>query len=164
MTLHPAPTGTFSAKCQRAPGAHLRNRSQVSIYWTQNGWGYPPTLSHIRKSPLWLDFIVDEVVKSFLPHLQDFSVPAVPNSWEKPGFLACLESLMHRHTLDWERGSQGFSCSWQQEDRSGQPTKASSLGWCKKPTRRVLSSLLLGEVLWQSSSMAENTECFCGRR
>lgn len=116
MSLHPAPTGTCSAKCQRAPGAHLRYRGWISIYWTQNGWECPPTLSQIRKSPLSLDFIVDKAVKSFLPHLQDFSVPAVPNSWEKPGFLACLESLMCRHPLDWEGGSQGSSCSWQQED------------------------------------------------
>lgn len=133
MSLHPPPTETCSAKCQRAPGAHLRNRGRISMYWTQNGWGCPPTLSQIRKSPLSLDFIVDKAVKSFLPHLQDFSVPAVPNSWEKPGFLACLESLMHCHPLDWEGGSQGSSCSWQQEDLSEQPAKASNTGWCKYP-------------------------------
>lgn len=131
MNLHPAPTDTCSAKCQRAPGAHLRNRGQISIYWTWNGWGCPPTLSQICKSPLSLDFIVDEAVKSLLPHLQDFSVPAVPNSWEKPGFLACLELLMHCHPLDWEGGSQGSSCSWQQKDLSEHPANASNTGWCQ---------------------------------
>lgn len=133
LHLHPAPIGTCSAKCQRAPGAHLRNRGQISISWTRNGWGCPPTLSQIHKSPLSLDFIVDKAVKSFLPHLQDFSVPAVPNSWEKPGFLACLESLMHCSPLDWEGGSQGFACSWQQEDLSEHPTKAFITGGASNP-------------------------------
>lgn len=49
VSLHPAPTGPCSAECQRAPGAHLRNRAQISKYWTGNGWGCPPTLSQIRK-------------------------------------------------------------------------------------------------------------------
>lgn len=88
VILRPAPTGTCCVKCHRAPGAHLRNRAQISKYWAGNGWGCPPTSSQIRKSPLSLGFIVGKAVKSSLPHLQDLSVPAVPNSWEKPGFFS----------------------------------------------------------------------------
>lgn len=50
--------------------------------------GGSPPFSATHKSPLSLGFIVGKAVKIFLPHLQDFLVPAVPNSWEKPGVFS----------------------------------------------------------------------------
>lgn len=169
MGLHPAPTDTRSAKCQQAPGAHLRKRGHISIYWSQNGWlGVcvfpPPPLSQIHKSPLSLDFIVGEAVKNFLPHLQDFLVAAVPNSWEKPG---------------------GFSSLWvarvppspREGGRAGAPPAPGSGKTCRSGERKHPSQVGASNPPWgssalfcwwrlegQSSSMGENGKSYYGRR
>lgn len=61
----------------------------------ERGGGHSPS-SRIRKSPLSLDFVVGKAVKNFLPHVQDFLVPAVSNSCAKT-----LPSITHAPPFPW---------------------------------------------------------------
>lgn len=133
------------------------------------GGGYSP-LSQIRKSPLSLDFIVGEAVKIFLPHLQGFLLPAVPNSWEKPGVFSLpsvTRALPSPRLGRWEPGllllpAAGRLAGAASKSIRGRLVQVTHLHPSLR--MRVLSSLLLVEVLWQSSSTGENRKCYYGRR
>lgn len=89
VSLHPAPTDPCSAKCQRAPGAHLCDRAHISMYLTRNGAGrrgVPPL--HPAYASLLFHLILSWAKleeKLFFHMCKDFLVPAVSDSCAKPG-------------------------------------------------------------------------------
>lgn len=114
--------------------------------------GLCPPLLYPKYASLFfhLIFFVGKAVKIFLPHLQDFLVAAVPNSWEKPGVFSSPR-VARAPPSPWEGGRAGAS-----------PAPGSRKA-CRSSERKRPSQVGASNPPWGSSALFCWWRC-CGSR